>query len=662
MNGYDVPAIPIGDQSPASADTSRRPGIPVLALAVGAVVGASALGLLSASRVGPWPIRVGVVLLVALALPLSRHLSGRLVAVGSIFFGTSLAWWAVPVSVAPLSHGVIQAASVGAVAGVVVTHRLASGRLLDLVPEVKALDVLPVIAAGATALFFRRPLLTQDVGNGLAMLVARWDNSSHAYLAGLMHDHGWLQPFLGASFDGTGWGFAEYPTGYHSAIASLMDLMVAPGSVDRGATLLAFWHAVALVLVMVVAGTVAALTATPIARQRPLAATVTGAALVAVFLFGPGFLPVADGHQNVPIAFFAFAMVCSAMLSAKRVWDPGAASVAVAGVVTAAGSWAPIGGLAALGGLALVFPLRWDRWKARRSDRLLSLVAIMAGVAALLAIFRWATSGVTGSFLVSANGGVSPVPGNLLLTSAVAAFATLVIGAFVQTIQRPADGLASRIAILGLVPMGAMAFYASLAHQQIAAFGELRYYAVKLGVVACVLACVYVAFATLVLAPALPTTDAKSGLVRTGSAVAVALALQTAFGPGIATPYLSGPLAPGSSAVASLSAQAEREVMMSILAATDTAPASSHVIVLSPKLGALNCARYTVALESMRGTYTLESSDIINRSILTGEPATAAFALLRDKPTMWIVTDSSTRDQWRATLVPELSERLLTFG
>ena len=48
----------------------------------------------------------------------------------------------------------------------------------------------------------------------------------------------------------------------------------------------------------------------------------------------------------------------------------------------------------------------------------------------------------------------------------------------------------------------------------------------------------------------------------------------------------------------------------------ETLGPTQHVAILDPTLGALNCGRYTVAIEAIRGTYTDGGSDVINRGIL----------------------------------------------
>lgn len=641
-------------------DPTPAPPAPALRIGIGALAGALLLAVTAQLFVLPWLLKFALIVLVALTIPTARHLSGRVLVLAAGFLGTSLPLWLIPVGAFGLTHGTLLAGAVGGLAGGFAARSWPGDGVRGLVPELRWIDALPLLAAGATAFYFRRPLLTGDIGNALSMTVVRWDNSSHVYLASLLHDTGRLQPFLGASFDGSGWGFADYPTGYHSAVATLLDLISRPGA-TRSSELLSFWHAVALVLIVIVTGCVAAVTATPRARTRPLVALVVGAAVVSTFLFGPGFHAVADGHQNVPIALFGAAAVMSSMLSARTVWQPVHVGVAVAGVVTAIGAWAPIGALAGLGCLALVLPLAKSRWSAPRRAIVACVSLVAAGLVAVGLIYRWATSGVGGNFLVSANGGVSPVDGGLFFAVVVGVALATVAAAITAWIGSPRDAEAMRLAVLGLVPLAAFGAYLVLANQQFKAFGELRYYSIKLGAVACVIGLLYLAFAALYLAPRLDPQRAGRPLVRVLTAALLAVSTVAMYGSVLATPYLSGGQAPGRAAQDVLASQGERDILTALMTAADKVPADNHAIVMSQAFGPLNCARYTVALLSIKGTYTQTGSDLVNALIGDADMASAAAKLLAANPHVWVITDAATKSQLGTSLAPDLAGRVVAY-
>jgi hypothetical protein len=640
-------------------DSRSRTRTGLLTLLSGAG-GAALCGVVSTSGV-PWVAKLLLLTLAALIVPTASNLSGRILVATVTLFGTSLFVWCLPLDPHVLTHGVLLSLLVGALGGGATALAWRRGEIGSLVPKVAWVDALPVASGLLSLVQLRRVFLVSDVSSALRLTLEHWDNSSHLYITGLLRRFGRLQIFDPPSFDGSSWGFANYPSGFQSTIASVMDVMLGSAPSDPGSDLIAFWHADALLLALVSAGCVAAVTATLVARARPLVGMVAGAWAVALFLVGPGFFPLVDGHQNIPVCYLGVAAVFSAVLSADRVWRPREFAVTVGGVITAAGSWAPLGALAAVAALGIALPVSRARWAAPRAQ-IASCAAIAAiGVGALVAITAWATMGVSGNFLVTALGGVTTLDGGLQLQVAVAtcvAWAGAVVLAF--RTRRPA---LVRLAFVGIAAVGALLLYLLLAHQQIQAFGEMRYYAQKLGVSSVSVGLVFLTFGALYLAPASDTMKATP-LQRRLVAVALIGSSAVAFGSPYLNPYFNQSAAPGVQATMAPPTSTAEGPLVAMLAASRTVSADTQVVALSPKLGPTTSALCTVALASVRGMYTNQASELITKVVMAAqaaEMASVAADLVTTNPRIVVVTDSTTQAEVSALVSADQRTRVLSY-
>ena len=627
-----------------------------------AAAGAAMCGFVVTSPV-PWGVKVAILALGALMVPTAKHLSGRILWASVALFGSSLVVWLLPLRLLGQSQGMFLALVVGLLAGGSMGWAWRRGNVLSVAPEIAWLDVVPLASIAVSIVQLRRMLFVHDIPTALTMVIEHWDNSSHIYITRLLRESGQLQIFNGLSFDGTPWGFANYPSGYHATVASVMDVVTTPSGTDVMGELLGFWHVVALLLIVVAVGCVAAVTATPMARKRPWVGTVAGAWMLVLFFLGPAFFPIADGHQNIPMCFLGVCAVFSAVLAADRVWQPLEVGLAVAGVVAAAGAWAPLGALAGVAAVAVVLPFARDRWVGSRTTVTTCVVMVTTGAIALAAIAKWATSGVGGDVLLTAKGGVKTLDGGFQYFVAGALGLAWLTMIAVAWSERHRPGPRIRLVLAGLAPLGAQAIYLYSGHEQIRAIGELRYYVQKLGVSATIIALLYLVFCALYLAPPRDRVVATVSQRRWIGTLLIAISL-FAFGTPIMNPYFPGSLAPGLGAFGPATLASEGELLATMLTASKDVPDDQHLVVLTPRLGPITGARYMVVLESVRGTYTDGSSELNNKSVLStgsGDMVAVAAALVQANPHVTILTDSDSRPKILALIDPRVAGRVVAY-
>ncbi|MFZ2164506.1 MAG: hypothetical protein WAV45_03500 [Propionibacteriaceae bacterium] len=625
-------------------------------------VGAALCALVAVSPM-PWWVKVAILALGALMVPTAKHLSGRILLASTTLFGSSLVVWLLPLRLLGLSHGMFLALVVGFLAGGSLGWAWRRGNLAAMAPEVAWLDAVPLASIAASIVQLRRMLFVHDLPTALTMVIEHWDNSSHIYITRLLRETGQLQIFNGLAFDGTPWGFANYPSGYHATVASVMDIVTSPSGTDVLGEVLGFWHVVGLLLIVVAVGCVAAVTATPLARQRPWVGFVAGTWMLVLFLLGPALFPVGDGHQNIPVCFLGMCAVFSAMLGADRVWQPREVGLAVAGVVAAAGAWAPLGALAGVAAVAIALPFARDRWVGSRTTVATCVAMVTTGAVALAAIAKWATSGVSGEVLFTAKGGVKTLDGGLQYFVVGALGLAWLTTIAVAWSERRQSGPRARLVILGLAPLGALAIYLYSGHEQIRAIGELRYYVQKVGVSATIIALLFLVFCALYLAPPRERVLTSVGQRRWIGALLVALSL-FAFGTPIMNPYFPDALAPGLGAFSPATLASEGDLLAAMLTASKDVPEDQHLVLLTPKLGPITGARYMVVLEAVRGTYTDGSSQLNNKSVLgtgSGDMIAVAAALVQANPHATILTDSESRGQILALVDASLAGRIVSY-
>ncbi len=356
-----------------------------------------------------WPTLVLCLLAVA-AIPTARTLSGRLFANTVLLCGVIYLSWMVPAPGIGTHGGRVLVGLAMLVTGFAVARFL---RITDVafLPEVRGIDVctlvvVPVAAWGSLQFWFKSNTL--ELAHGT--LAAMWDNTSHYYIVSAMHEWQMITRAMPTPPDGSQNGFIDYPVGYHSVAATLMDLLLGNPSAITGPNAVSFLFVVgvmAIIAYLIVAAGVASL---PSVRDAGIWGRLSVGTAVSIMAFGPGFLAQANAQYNF---FLAQALVAAAVIAAAsspRVFDRATAATLLSAVLVAGGAWLPLGLLAAvLGAAVFFFPLRREQWRAGWADR------VLVGVLALVVLvftaipLSWLVVSFTGEVFATATGGVSPV-------------------------------------------------------------------------------------------------------------------------------------------------------------------------------------------------------------------------------------------------------------
>jgi hypothetical protein len=503
-------------------------------LCAGLVAGLSAYALLASGVLGGTGA-LCLVLLLLVAVPTSPDLGRRLSLNGALAIGWSpVLWWV------RWPSGVDRSAvAVGVVVGVLAwwvgrSDRHAWSRL---VPRGRAVDGLVLVGGFLALACMRRWAFPGSAHQALVALLPGADNYAHFQMFSTIRSHGAVTSALGAAGDGSGWGFDNYPQGFH-ALAATASQLLRPDLRPGVGSLVAYTQVVA---VLVVLGTVV-LTATVVSlpglRDRPLVALPVVACTWAGFLWQPGQSLLADGFANFWLA--AVAVGCALLVTVaphRRLGAPEA--FAVAGLVlVVAHAWAPLVVVAAPAGLALLHPfdarLRSPGLRRRLAGTVLALVLGGLGVLkALVALF----ADIDVGHLVTAFGGIhgtNPLPTFLLVV--VAAYVCCTAPSVVRRHGGGAELLevARRVRLLGLAPLAGLALGALLLAAQLRTVGTSSYYFVKFAMgYELVLAAFVPAVVGVLLAGLLPPVPRRARGARTAvpAALLVTVLASQAFGP-----------------------------------------------------------------------------------------------------------------------------------
>jgi hypothetical protein len=284
------------------------------------------------------PALVFAVLLVVV-LPTARVLSQRILFNGLITAGmVPLSWW-LPERFLGIDHGTLLLASLsGVLAWWVFSGQVWARRARRLLPRTRWVDSIPFLAALLSALSLGTMLAARSPLDVLSILTSRWDYQSHFSIYYMIRSHGEVIPTIPLGADGTTWGFAEYPQGFHALLATVSEI-VRPSIASLDSELTAFIHLQAGVTALTVLIVTAGLCSIPAVRRRP-ALTATGTAIaVAAWVYGPGSIPAYEGFANFYLACgMATATVLALLTFQRRVPVVGVAAVS-AGLVSICNNW-----------------------------------------------------------------------------------------------------------------------------------------------------------------------------------------------------------------------------------------------------------------------------------------------------------------------------------
>ncbi len=424
-----------------------------------------------------WP---GLVLFVLtlLCVPTAAGLSRRILLTGTIVLGWGpLLWWR------PLGGS-----SVGRITGLwilivvaLVLWLLASpspkSRLRRIVPTVAPVDAAP-IGAVVVGTYVWSTFLTQDSWKGaFANLGRAWDFVSHFNMTHMIRIHGATINHLGSAPSGQTWTSREYPQGYHSTAASVMELLRGPRVESTARELITFNQAVGIVAIGSAVLGVAAISALPSIRRGGAITWALPIYTAAMLILGPGAILVANGYPNFLLAVsLATATITIAILT-KRLADPIVLSALMGGIVGVATTWFLLLILALPSLLLVLIPWRRIRvvW-SRGAIATFILVGFFGFVLLAATVDQIRT--VPTNALLQAVGSTPTLPlGSVLLTAAVLTGLAALLWTRLDR-GSPTDDY--RTAVAAVIPLLGLVICAAYAVLQVTSRGEVSYYFWKL--------------------------------------------------------------------------------------------------------------------------------------------------------------------------------------
>lgn len=528
-------------------------------------------------------VAVGALLVL---VPTARTLSGRLLLTGALVLGSAPAlWW---VRLPPGEPGrvtVVLALVAGALAGCAAGARHPRNRLRRLLPEVRAIDALPVLAAAAAA-WVQLPRLVADGGTMLAILVRGWDNSAHQAMIQAIRLNGATIDALGPAPGGEAWKFDDYPQGFHALAAGLAEL-VSPGMPETTTIALAQnGRAAAGVVVVALAMLAAGLCTLPALRSRPAVAAPVVTLVVAAHVLGPGSAALADGFANFPLVCILASCVPLVAVQADRVADPLRAAAVGALVVGVAHSWVLLLALALPAAALVLLPWRRERLRAsRRAWVLTGAIVALAGLGCLRAAVI--LSALRPGEVLTTRGGISATP-VALLTAATLASLALGVASRAAIRRSPGTGhddVQERTSWVPLLAVPGVIVTVGIGVFQLVADGVLSYYEWKFMTGLALVACTLAAVGLAAFLGSTPEGPRPSRPVAAVVAALGALAATQVFG---FTGFAKGPVdlpatAPGAADRAVLQALTPSASMLDVLAAAEAEiPPGRHGVYLTP--------------------------------------------------------------------------------
>jgi len=456
-----------------------------LAAAVAATAIAATVFLLRRAGILDGIAAIVFAILLVLLLPFSNLLSRRILVAGALFLGWMPVLWWLPLPVPEVDRvGIVLSLLSGGLVGWVLWGAGLRIRARRLLPQVAAIDAMPVAAAGLT-IWMARPLIVSPSGErSLNVLVNMgWDHVSHLAMAFTARTHGAIAPFLGNAPDGSHWVWSDYPQHFHAAITALTELHSGPVVNDVVTEVLRYGRSLGLAQVIIVGLLAAGVAQLPNLRRRPLLAWPCGALVSAAFLLGPGSWALSKGFPNFVWTCAVIGLIV--LLATSTDGRVRALDVFALGglVVATVHGWVLLAPIAVVGCVVALLPCRRDRWTLTRVGLAkvgMAFVATVAASAAVIPVLRGSGAlealGITNDLL---DPGPMKLPlmklpyilpaGGIALATGLAAF-----------VRKQSSGASERGIALAAVPgigfalLGAMSIYLH------ATGGDVSYYFDKL--------------------------------------------------------------------------------------------------------------------------------------------------------------------------------------
>ncbi len=620
------------------------------ALLVGAVVAAAVVAARSAGLLDG-AVGLAFVAVVLVALPTSRVVARRILLTGALAIGTAPLLWLVDLPVGDIGRvtPVLAVLTGGLAAWVLWGGRADAGsRARRLVPEVRAVDALPLVAcaggAAATAPWWR---LT-DASTGLATLLQGWDNSAHFSMVAMIRRHGLTIDRL-ADPGLEHWKFVDYPQGFHAVTATFMEVLGGPVPGTPADEVLLYVRGATGVLVLACVVATAAVAALPWARHHATLGVAAVAAIVATVTVVPGGESFVHGFPNFVFAAVLAACVPLLAVTMPRVAMPLHLAALASLLVAVAQGWILL--LVVAGPAAAVILFRRGAWRGPlRSWWWVAAIAV-AALGGLGWVLRTILALDASEVLVIEGGIVTHSPRLMALVVLLTPALLIVAGRWV----RPLGWLAAG-PVIGALAAGALGIY------QRTAAGGLSYYFWKLLLGLLIIDLIVLAAAAVV---ALGRVRVPGGRRRTWHVAAVSVALVGAAAALTSTGFLP----PGERSFAVT--DAPPAALSDILAAAeatgphdvaDVAP-EPRTLLLAPDAGIhpLNAQQWFLALT---GRWTVEANsrghDLLPPPADLAELTRRAQQALEVSVDTRVIAPPALADELRARL-GELADRVVTW-
>lgn len=344
------PGIQDHDSAPERKTTARRRSrraIRPRGIIWAAICSAAGAGLIFAAVIimresgglSGWRYGIALGLLLVL-IPTSRNLSQRIVSSIVGLAGIAPVMWWISAPIANLDRGTgMLAVAAAAFVGTAIYWTFVQKPLRTFLPEIRAVDGLPVLAAVGSMWVVQNFLWVRSFDQGLLLLTQSWDFAPHFNMFNMIRNHGAVIATLPSAPDGSTWSAATYPQGFHSLAATLAEIAAGSTAGDVSQEVVLFCRTVAVISVLGTLLVVAGLTALPVLRRKFLVTLPVAAIVATAWIVGPGAIPVFGAFPNFGLGV-ALCVTCIVIVQLRRVLHPAlASSVLILALIGVAHGW-----------------------------------------------------------------------------------------------------------------------------------------------------------------------------------------------------------------------------------------------------------------------------------------------------------------------------------
>lgn len=349
-------------------------------------------------------LALGVVLIL---LPIARSLSLRIVVAVVGLAGTAPIMWWIMGPIDDLNRGsVVIALAAATLTGTAAYWLLKNLPVRSFLPQLHAVDGLPVLAALASLWTVQSFLSVRSFEQALLLLTQSWDFAPHFNMYNMIRNHGAVIAMLPAAPDGGPWSAATYPQGFHSLVATLAEVVAGGQAGDTGQEVVLFCRLIGVVGVLCTLLAVAGLTALPVFRRNFFVTLPLVAIVATAWIVGPGAIPVFGAFPNFGLGV-ALCIACIAIVQLRRVIHPAlASSVLMLALIGVAHGWILLLVLCLPSVVVYGWHLFQHRMQFGRSLFVYHAVLASLGAAAFIAAI-WQVGSMSAGEVLTTTGGIA---------------------------------------------------------------------------------------------------------------------------------------------------------------------------------------------------------------------------------------------------------------